>query len=700
MADQKITIDVAFTGDAEIRFRKLTDAVEDFSEKGEKGLSKFSGAFDVLAGIIGSQVVLGAFNAVTGAAGALFDTLIVDGVKAAQETETNITKLNSALIATGKYTREASDDLVAFSDELQRSSKFSNDQVLEAEALIQSLGRLDRDGLKAATRAALDLASGLGVDLQTAAQQVGKAATGELGSFSRLGIKLTETGDKAKDFETALAAIQSRFGGAAEAQVNTYAGAMAILANAVDDAKKEIGFAIIQNQSLINVLRTLSKIVDETADGIKGNRTALNTFVSEGVVLAVEGLRLLNKATEFTVIALLELQRATYASYVAFKLLTAPQDVVAAFIAMRKEISSVTATLDKLRSGNSPFDKITTSLERLGKAAQEGFGKTNDSARRATDGVRNATVAVNELTDAQKKLIAEGERLASQAENKDPALEFQKRLEALTAAREAEKITEQEFNLAVSTFEQERADKKSALLAQEAEQIAAQQQLLLTSQSVYDATAVENNRLRLQRILSDENLTTKDRIKVQQAYSNQSKIIENQRREALTDSLNALATLQTAKTKEIAAVGKAAAIASTIIETYTGATRAASALAGIPIIGPALGAAAAAAFVAAGLARVATISGVQLATGITEVPSGFPNDTFPARLTSGERVVDAGTNEDLKAFLGGANQMIPLLQSIANGLANAQVRTTVNVGQKTLIDEIQNGLRSGRTFDV
>jgi hypothetical protein len=63
-----------------------------------------------------------------------------------------------------------------------------------------------------------------------------------------------------------------------------------------------------------------------------------------------------------------------------------------------------------------------------------------------------------------------------------------------------------------------------------------------------------------------------------------------------------------------------------------------------------------------------------LATGITEVPAGYPNDTYAAMLSSGERVVDADANRDLKSMLadykngqlsggGGSDQL--LLQIIA-----------------------------------
>ena len=45
------------------------------------------------------------------------------------------------------------------------------------------------------------------------------------------------------------------------------------------------------------------------------------------------------------------------------------------------------------------------------------------------------------------------------------------------------------------------------------------------------------------------------------------------------------------------------------------------------------------------------------------VPSGFPNDTFPARLTSGELVIDRSTVDKLNRFIdqgGGSSQPIQI----------------------------------------
>ena len=78
--------------------------------------------------------------------------------------------------------------------------------------------------------------------------------------------------------------------------------------------------------------------------------------------------------------------------------------------------------------------------------------------------------------------------------------------------------------------------------------------------------------------------------------------------------------------KEQMAVQKAQGIAQAAISSYQAANSAYAALAGIPIVGPALGAAAAAAALAYGLSNVAQISGIKLAEGglVKAVTGGVP----------------------------------------------------------------------------
>ena len=127
-----------------------------------------------------------------------------------------------------------------------------------------------------------------------------------------------------------------------------------------------------------------------------------------------------------------------------------------------------------------------------------------------------------------------------------------------------------------------------------------------------------------------------------------------------------LSQLQKSKNSELARIGKAAAIAQAIIQTYTAATSAYAAMASIPYVGPALGAAAAAAAVAAGMANVAAIrsqstgykdGGYTGSIGVNEV----------AGVVHGrEYVMDANAT----ARIGVAN-----LQALQSGAASVQANT-------------------------
>lgn len=108
--------------------------------------------------------------------------------------------------------------------------------------------------------------------------------------------------------------------------------------------------------------------------------------------------------------------------------------------------------------------------------------------------------------------------------------------------------------------------------------------------------------------------TTKEYIQKQieeeRRAAEQRRLIEERVKTAKLDiaknTLNSLSTIIGEQT----AVGKAAAVAATTIDTYQSATAAYKAMAGIPVVGPALGAAAAAAAVISGIANVKRILSV------------------------------------------------------------------------------------------
>jgi len=103
------------------------------------------------------------------------------------------------------------------------------------------------------------------------------------------------------------------------------------------------------------------------------------------------------------------------------------------------------------------------------------------------------------------------------------------------------------------------------------------------------------------------------------------------------------------KNKQFAGVFKAVAIGETIINTYMAAQKAYNSLAGIPVVGPGLGAAAAAAAVASGLVRVAKIKEQKFQSG------GFSGsrDTVPARITPDEVVLNSQQQRNFMAMANG-----------------------------------------------
>jgi len=79
------------------------------------------------------------------------------------------------------------------------------------------------------------------------------------------------------------------------------------------------------------------------------------------------------------------------------------------------------------------------------------------------------------------------------------------------------------------------------------------------------------------------------------------------RKSAMDGMFSNLISLMSSRSKTMFNIGKAAAITQTVLSTYEGAQKAYASLAGIPIVGPALGIAAAGAAIAAGAARVSAI---------------------------------------------------------------------------------------------
>jgi len=140
----------------------------------------------------------------------------------------------------------------------------------------------------------------------------------------------------------------------------------------------------------------------------------------------------------------------------------------------------------------------------------------------------------------------------------------------------------------------------------------------------------------------------------------------------VADASKDLVALQQSKNQTLKEIGKAAAVADITISTAQAAMRIYTGFATIPIVGPALGVAGAAAAVAFG---AETISQVTSAADGGEITGGVPGkDSVPAMLMPGELVVPARNFDEVVGAVqtdrGGSNEQTDLLKQISEKLNN------------------------------
>ena len=304
--------------------------------------------------------------------------------------------------------------------------------------------------------------------------------------------------------------------------------------------------------------------------------------------------------------------------------------------------------------------------------------------------VQNAELELQEFLRLNDEKYLENKRLSDELvalETNRLETEQAKRAEFAALQLAQGVIDKTEYNAQMLALDQEYEDKKTELV-KNAEQIRAEDEamrrelqkeaeLLALNDDMWasfearqinaDAQyALEQENLKQQReqgLISEDNFL-KAKQNLEQGYAKASDEIERLRNEyklqVASQTFGNLAKIA----GEESAAGKAFAVAQTTIDTYQAATAAYKSLAGIPVVGPALGAIAAAAAVASGIANVKKItstktpnvsgsSGIQgLATG-GEVKGGLPI----TRSNGDDRLITAKTGEVIltnsqRSFIG------------------------------------------------
>lgn len=228
-------------GNRTLKLSILAD-VDDLNKK----LKSANGDVESSAGKLGefSKKAGVAFAAAAAAAGAYATKLAVDGVKAAIEDEQAQTQLALALEnATGATNAQ----IKATEDSILQMSLATG---VADDKLRPALGRLVRstgDITKAQDllAIALDVSTATGKPLEAVANSLGKAYDGNTSALGKLGLGLDAAELKTMTFTEVQGKLTELFGGAAAANADTYAGKIARVQIAFDEAKETLGAALL-----------------------------------------------------------------------------------------------------------------------------------------------------------------------------------------------------------------------------------------------------------------------------------------------------------------------------------------------------------------------------------------------------------------------------------------------------------------------
>ena len=279
------TLKLSILGDVDNLNKSLKAASNDVDSFGDK------------MGKVG-KMVGAAFVAAAAAAGAYAIKIGVEGVKAAIEDEKAQTQLALALEnATGATTAQikATEQSIL---QMSLATGVADDELRPALGrLVRSTGDITKAQELLST--ALDISTATGKPLETVANALGKAYDGNTASLGKLGIGLSAAELKTMDFTQVQSKLSDLFGGAAARNADTYAGRIARMQVAFNEAKETIGFALLPilekvinfiNTNALPVINAFSGAFSLNGNGLGGVITTVGNIITNVFTPIMNGL--------------------------------------------------------------------------------------------------------------------------------------------------------------------------------------------------------------------------------------------------------------------------------------------------------------------------------------------------------------------------------------------------------------------------
>lgn len=677
-------------------------------------------------------------------------------VAAFNDAENASRQLTLALQNQGIYSKSVIADYERYAKVVSDATGIDDDNIKKSQAIAQGyLGRMKVT--EDLTRAIADLAELEGGDLNAAAEKIARTIGTKTNAFARQGLELDETMTKEERLARVMEFVNQKAGGLAETVGNT-AGSVRGLKTAFGDVQEEIGkrFAVqvdVGVRALTALLKTVKEkdaILDWVAALVAGG-TAMSGAITTAATLATAITAVTNVMTAMGVavtatrvaitllagatgIGLLVVALGTLGGY----LLTSTQrmqDFKKNIPGARDEIAKLKQEIDKLENApklyplQGDFDKKAIEEKRkkiaelekiVGEADQkeaasiakkEGLAKQVEIRKKAQD---NAMLAAQEEHNRALAAIVNGAS-QEQIETRQKQADILMQIAQSDNEREKQLLREQYAELTAIRIEQDVQEMERRQAFEEEQQVIREEMLqqygmqnsTLTQKQLDEIRAQKMTELDVYRQIEKEKLQDKvkadneyllNQKKFGTAYATIYKMMHSEVYQGTKTAFGELAQLQQSSNSTLKGIGKVAAIANIVIKTAESAMNIYAGFSTIPIIGPALGTAGAAAAIAFGAEQIGKVNAA--AQGAV-VKGGVPGrDSVPFMLTPGELVTPSENFEEaigsmraareaqkVGGTLGGADLM-PVLQEISAKLDNlGGGGNTFNVNGDVLADD-------------
>jgi len=332
-------------------------------------------------------------------------TGLMDCATAAMDAEKAMVKMGVALKNQGSYSQAAMKDMQDFAAQIQKTTAYEDDATLAMMANLKSYG-MTTEEVKKATKVALDFATAKrdeGMTVSTASDLLGKAYVGATGQLSRYGIVIDKSIEDGKKFEAVMQQLNSRFGGAAQADLATYAGQWQQIKNEFGDIQETIGFGVLKSIQALKVGAGGAGIAFLTM-----GETILHAFdvITTPIQLSLKALAALAGYAGLT-------NLSEGFKTVANSLGDARKNIDASKESMLawtdKQVDALTATDNVTKAINQMNVAGSKTIQVLSDGSKEAQKLAAENAKRIAQALEDEAELAKKFADTNDKLVAETE---------------------------------------------------------------------------------------------------------------------------------------------------------------------------------------------------------------------------------------------------------------------------------------------------